>query len=56
MISWLVYQLWLFWDVEIEHPNAIKGIFATFSCFEVTVTLVVVVIMATEWLSQHKRH
>ena len=56
MISWLVYQLWLFWDVEIGDPNAIKGIFATFSCFEATVTLVVVVIMATEWLSQHKRH
>lgn len=56
MISWLVYQLWLLWDVKIGNPNATKGMFATFSCFEATVTLIVVVIIATEWLSQHKKY
>lgn len=41
MITVICYLFWLLWNVEVENVNAIKGMFATFSVFELFAELVV---------------
>ena len=39
MITVICYLFWLLWNVEVENVNAIKGMFATFSVFELFIEL-----------------
>lgn len=41
MITAICYWFWILWDVEVENVNAVKGMFATFSVFELFAELTV---------------
>ena len=41
MITVICYWFWTLWDVEVENANVVKGMFATFSVFELAAELIV---------------
>ena len=41
MITVICYWFWTLWDIEVENANDVKGMFATFSVFELFAELIV---------------
>ena len=41
MITVICYWFWTLWDVEVENANVVKGMFATFSVFELFAELII---------------
>lgn len=41
MITVICYWFWTLWGVEVENANVVKGMFATFSVFELAAELFV---------------
>jgi len=48
MITVICYWFWTLWGVEVENANVVKGMFATFSVFELAAELIVLCIFIGE--------
>lgn len=48
MITVICYWFWSLWGVEVEDANLIKGMFATFSVFELASELIVLCVFIND--------